>query len=315
MKLLKDKDLYPLLVGLADPIIKNLPLSADWYSKDSAIQPSSLDLHVGNIYEPGKKKDEKGGESNPLSALILEPGHTAIVGTLEDFNLPDDIAGIAFPPSRISFQGILMTNPGHIDPGYHGKMRLTVINMGKQKFVLRSGDLIITLLLIQLSENPTKSWKAREGGGAQRSLSQDDIDRLSADFLDVEKRAEAIAKRIAGEAVQIAEISNKSFDSKIKWYGVIATIAVVVINGFFALWQSDWKVPVAKVEAKADLVKAEITTQVDLIRKDIEFLKINGDSKVKADQLEIRLKDIERRLGSVNQPSQSPDTTLRNKPK
>ena len=88
-----------------------------------------------------------------------------------------------------------------------------------------------------------------------------------------------------------------------------------MINGFFALWQSDWKVPVAKVEAKADLVKAEITTQVDLIRKDIEFLKINGDSKVKADQLEIRLKDIERRLGSVNQPSQSPDTTLRNKPK
>ncbi|HXH11371.1 MAG TPA: hypothetical protein VNP04_16615 [Alphaproteobacteria bacterium] len=53
-----------------------------------------------------------------------------MVLTLEEFNLPGSIAVVGFPPSHVSFQGILMTNPGHVDPGYVGRMRFTVMKKG-----------------------------------------------------------------------------------------------------------------------------------------------------------------------------------------
>lgn len=310
MKLLKDDELTSLLVGTKFPIITGLPQNADWYCKTSPIQPSSVDLHIGDIFEPGKKREEKGGESKPLSSLVLEPGHTAIVTTLEELVLPNDIAGLAFPPSRVSFQGLLMTNPGHIDPGYTGKMHLTVINMAKERYILRSNEMIITLLLVQLSGDPKSSWRQREGGKGSKSLTQDDIDRLSADFIDVENRAKTIAQEIADKAIAKSEISQKSFDNKIKWYGAFAGLLAVVLSGIFSYFQASWKAPMAEAKAETNLVKAEFDAKVDLLKKELEFLKVSGNSVTRLDQMEVRLKNIESRSVGGKQKLQSSGITL-----
>ena len=64
--------------------------------------------------------------------------------------MPRNWAAYGFPPSHLSAGGLLMTNPRHIDPGYVGKLRFTVINMSAQTVTLRQGDAIVTLIIHRL---------------------------------------------------------------------------------------------------------------------------------------------------------------------
>jgi hypothetical protein len=83
MKLLNDEILVSY-VDRSDPLlVKGLTRPPDWFAKDSPIQPSSIDLHIGSIYLPGAKLSEKGSEITPLGAHTLLPGQTAVVVTLE----------------------------------------------------------------------------------------------------------------------------------------------------------------------------------------------------------------------------------------
>lgn len=75
------------------------------------VQPSSIDLTVKLIHVPGKK-NKKSHE--------IHPGETVILEINEIFSLSSDISGIVFPKNTLSKNGIIMTNPGHVDPGYKG---------------------------------------------------------------------------------------------------------------------------------------------------------------------------------------------------
>lgn len=263
MKLLKDKDIIPL-VDRKDPIAKDLPKPTDWYDKDSPIQPSSLDLHIGRIYLPGTKKDDSGGVENPKDQHVLQQGQTAVVVTLEELMLPNNIAGIGFPPARVSIQGILMTNPGHVDPGYEGPMHFTIINMGKENYVLRKGDDIVTMLLFDLSDAAEKDWLERRDGKRASSLSQETLNKLCSDFMDVSSRAEEKAK----EQVKKAEL-------RVKLFGVIATIIVVVI-GVFSNWiVPTWKKPLNKVQT--DIAVLEERLDISNIKDRIKEIEQRQD--------------------------------------
>jgi dUTPase len=154
-----------------------------------------LDLTIGDIFLPGREPDNRGGVNCPLDSYALEPGHTAVVTGFEEISLPSDIAGISFPPSRVSFKGILMTNPGHLDPGYQGKVRFAIINMGKYSYCLNRGDIIVTILLFKLENPPKKSWADRNPEGRQNDPNQIDVNRLSPDFLNLGERLKRIARR------------------------------------------------------------------------------------------------------------------------
>src|SRR5438094_9876722 len=162
MKLLTDNDLAKEVTKKL-PIIDNVPPApgGDWLASNSAVQPSSIDLHVGQIFLPETKEGDPGHENTPLDSYVLEAGHTAVVITRESFSLPNDIAGIGFPPDSVSSQGILMTNPGHIDPGYKGTLRFTLINMGRKRFSLRAGDSIVTVLLFESDSAAHKGYGDR----------------------------------------------------------------------------------------------------------------------------------------------------------
>jgi deoxycytidine triphosphate deaminase len=153
MSLLDDRALVANVTGTGKPLVTNLKAkNGQWFDAESPIQACSVDLHIGKIFIPGKSGKDEGSQDSPLDLHTLESGQTAVVSTLEDLCLPHDISAIGFPPNRISVQGILMTNPGHIDPGYSGPMRFTIINMGKTHFVLRREDPIVTLLFMKLSQ-------------------------------------------------------------------------------------------------------------------------------------------------------------------
>src|SRR5260370_40399115 len=196
MSLLRDFDLIANITAPAPavPFIEGVELPANPYSKDSPVQSSSIDLHIGKIYLPGVKEGDLGGAQNPKSDHVLKTGETAAVTTRETLHLPGNIAALGYPPSRVSFKGLLMTNPGHVDPGYEGVMRFTVINMAKDPYPLERGKEIVTLLLFSMDQAAHADWRQRNPEGS-RLPTQAQINRLAEDFVNVESRAKKIAKK------------------------------------------------------------------------------------------------------------------------
>jgi deoxycytidine triphosphate deaminase len=174
------------------------PKENECKDKGSLVQPCSIDLHIGEIFQPGVKPGKPGSAGNPKSELVLRTGQTAIVATKESIHLPGDYAGFGFPPSHVSARALLMTNPGHIDPGYSGQLQFTVINMGREEYVLRRRDPIVTLLIFKLAVAVDADYATRHPSTATFAIEQRNIDRLSPDFVDVQKRATHIARKTLG---------------------------------------------------------------------------------------------------------------------
>lgn len=162
------------------------------FTATSQVQPSSIDLRVGAVYRPETRDNELGCATSPMERFSLPSGGTAVVETLEQCCFPNDVGAVAFPPSSISSRGLLMTDPGHVDPGYTGTLSFTVINMSSEPFELRREDKIISLLVFKTRQPAKAGYAARKGtGGASKTPSL--LRVLSRDFLDIETRAKRIA--------------------------------------------------------------------------------------------------------------------------
>jgi deoxycytidine triphosphate deaminase len=266
MSLLRDDDLIANITGKSGtPYVEGVDLPTDRYSKDSPVQASSLDLHIGKIYLPGTKKDEEGGAENPKSSHSLQTGETAVVTTKETLHLPSNVAGFGFPPSRVSFRGLLMTNPGHVDPGYDGVMRFTVINMAKEAYHLGSGDRIVRLLVFRMDNDAHSDWRKRNPEGSSLPT-QADINVLSKDFVNVERRAKKIAKEQGVKA------------------GLIIT-AVLGLVGLLLQAHLFYRQDVEDIKKRQEMLDYDLKNRVDIERKLQDF--------------DNRLRDLERMKSSA----------------
>lgn len=199
---LNDGQLLEALRG-SPPLISGFPgawdalhaESTEWGSKSSPIQACSIDLHVGEIYIPGAAQGEVGSVSKGKPSHALASGHSVVVKSLEELSLPDDIGAIALPPSHISSKGILIANFGHVDPGYKGRLRFTVINMGKEPYIFSKGEDVITLLFFRIEKART-GWATRNP--SQRELTQGEVNVLSKDFADIDARVTSLVEQRLG---------------------------------------------------------------------------------------------------------------------
>jgi deoxycytidine triphosphate deaminase len=279
MSLLRDEELIAAITVQPPTAryVEGAVLPADPYSRDSPVQASSIDLHIGNVYLPGEKESDLGGAQNPKDDYSLKTGETAVVTTAETLHLPSDVAGFGFPPSGVSFKGLLMTNPGHVDPGYEGVMRFTVINMGKDPYCLERGGRVVTLLLFRLAREVHTNWRQRNPAGS-RLPNHAEISRLSRDFVDVKNRAENIAEDIAKKR-------------GMQWSAGIAAAATLIL-GLLQLTSSGRLFSRADVEdlkKRQDIVEYDVKNRVDVDKKLQEF--------------DNRLKELERSSKSA-EPSQ-----------
>src|SRR6266478_5025281 len=212
----------------------DLPAPAKLYAKDSPVQPASLDLTVGLVFEPCREDQNKQDLPVGETRYVLKPGHTAIVLTREELKMPNNLLAIGFPPSKVvSVNGILMTNPGQVDPGYEGRLRFTVINMGRKDFVLTEGDVIVSLILMELKSTSQSDWLTRHSGQKGGPITWENLNRVSSDFVNVEARAREIAQK----AIQDAELKVKILGLVLP---VIATILTLVASILVSWLQGSW---------------------------------------------------------------------------
>jgi hypothetical protein len=175
-----------------------------------------------------------------------------------------------------------MTNPGHVDPGYVGPMRFTVMNVGKADITLRTGDPIVTLLFFRLSGDAHAGYAQRNGLVSPVSgPSQNDVNLLSLDFLDVSGRADAAATKA---------VANAEFRAKV-WGFVISPLAGIItalVVGFFSVWQ-----PMNQVKTDLEQVKKVL---------DLKEAKSRLDKFDEMEKLQKRIDELENTLKSQSGP-------------
>jgi len=215
------------------------------FNRASQVQPCSVDLRIGEIFIPGTPDAKPGSLGTPTESEILLPGGTAVVKTLEECNLPPDIGAIGFPPNTVSAEGILMTNPGHVDPGFKGQMAFTVINMSEVKFHLLKKNKIVTLLFFRLRQRVTRDLGERLDEGSSEAVG-DSVGKLlgvlSSDFLGISARVKAAAETEEEKTrreVLAAETKTRRNtligQVLLAVVGIIATCAVLILGSFAVL--------------------------------------------------------------------------------
>jgi dCTP deaminase len=251
-----------------DPSLATGVPKGDFSGANSKIQASSLSLTIGEIFVPGPATERSGSASNPMRELTIGQGHTAVIRTAEVLDLGPRLAGIAFPPATLSLKGILMTNPGHIDPGYKGPLHITVINMSRTPFPLRAGDRIMRVLFFGLDGEPSASFSARHANEKKIDvITTELLDRLSIDFLDVEKRARKIANKAVRRAAYVAT-------------AIPVVVALLALFGNLFIGLDPLKDSISKLDARLSVAESK-----------------------QAGTLEDRIRKIEDRISAISPPS------------
>lgn len=152
-----------LLAGvLNDDAIRNALTWAEPLIKDAdtnLIQACSYDLRVGSVFCNGRiLRSMDAGEKQ----VTIQPGGIISLFTLEEVQLPDDIMATAFPMNQWSSQGLLVLNPGHVDPGYHGPLSVRLINVRSTPKNINLGDAIFTVIFEKLPKAATKPYSKRK---------------------------------------------------------------------------------------------------------------------------------------------------------
>jgi deoxycytidine triphosphate deaminase len=119
---------------------------------DENFEPASYDLRIGTIYKDGKIISN----DHPQSSLYfskIKPSEIVTFHTLEKVKIPHDCCGTVFALNSYSSSGLLILNPGHIDPGFEGYISVCAINLSKKEFDVDLGHKIFTLIIEKLNES------------------------------------------------------------------------------------------------------------------------------------------------------------------
>jgi deoxycytidine triphosphate deaminase len=122
----------------------------------SSIQPASYDLRVGTIFRDGKIINQEHEEKD--RQFSIRPGEIVSFFTMEEVQLPSDIAGLVFAMNRWSSEGLLVLNSGHIDPGYKGPLIVKAINLRKTTISVSRGDPIFTIVFLRMKNHTTHAY-------------------------------------------------------------------------------------------------------------------------------------------------------------
>ena len=117
------------------------------------VQPASVDLrlhnefivfdsHEGLFIDLGDVRDNSARKivKEKGKGFILHPGEFVLGTTLEKVSCPDNIVARLEGKSSIGRLGILIhITAGFVDPGWHGRLTLEILNVRKVPIILRPG--------------------------------------------------------------------------------------------------------------------------------------------------------------------------------
>lgn len=137
---------------------------------------AGLDLRLGKINKISGKGflgvDERSSaksklvtEYNPQKkkSIIIKPGESYLVTTIEKVNLPQNLTANMWMRSTLYRSGIIICG-GNIAPGYQGELSFLFYNTGKAKVEIELGARIVHIIFWQIF-GKTNTYRGQWQGG------------------------------------------------------------------------------------------------------------------------------------------------------
>lgn len=204
--LLSDNDIERCL-GTGD-------IEIDPYS--GSLEPASYDLRVGcvAITEEGRL------DLAELQFITIQRGSTVVVSPLESIGLSRRIAARYGLRSRFARKGLILLSGPQIDPGFQGRLSVTVFNAGPSRVVLKYREPFATIEFVQLTS------RAREGYSGpyqmQETVGLDEYELVTTPYRNFAEIEELITE-LRTNVAAIEKIVYGLF------YAIVAGLAVAVI--------------------------------------------------------------------------------------
>lgn len=128
---------------------------------DKCLSPASYELRIGSV------KDFGGGEETKLDVgqrIVMEPGASALIGTLEEVHLPSDIAGFLYLKSSLGRAGYIPWSQGYVDPGYRGSLTIALHNIAGKLQLFEYNQKICHLVLMKLTKATSNPYDGEYSG-------------------------------------------------------------------------------------------------------------------------------------------------------
>lgn len=139
-----------------------------------AIEPASIDVHLGRkIKYPAKRDDEPVSvddkETYPEYAEVDTPrplvssGDFALATTEETVTIPNGLVALLHGRSSVGRLGLFIENAGLIDPGFVGNITLELTNVEDYDIELVAGMRIGQLTFHQIDNAPSVGYSEHNG--------------------------------------------------------------------------------------------------------------------------------------------------------
>lgn len=127
--------------------------------EEKCIQPASYDLRIGaHVYAP-PNPDQPFDLSQNGGAYRLPPYGNAVITTYEDLKLPSTMVGRIGLKSGFARKGLVASTGPQIDPGFEGKLFVSVFNVTAVSHVLEYKDTFLTIEFHVLDEPPRQTYR------------------------------------------------------------------------------------------------------------------------------------------------------------
>jgi deoxycytidine triphosphate deaminase len=140
----------------------------------TSLSPCSYDLRIGTIFLDDKIIKET---ADGIRQVILQPGEIISVFTLEELSMPSNVAGTAFAINAMSSDGLLVLNPGHIDPGFKGPLSVRLINIRATPKAILLGMPIFTIIFEYLPKATTPYEENQARGDRELAFESRDVEQ------------------------------------------------------------------------------------------------------------------------------------------
>jgi len=128
-----------------DPSVRLIP-----QAEEDNFKNWSYDLRLGE--EAYLSSDEHLKHLTNKDAIFIKPGEFALLLTKEEVRIPRNLVAFISLKSSHAFKGLVNISGFQVDPGYSGKLALSVYNAGPNTVVLRENDSLYMIIFARLSK-------------------------------------------------------------------------------------------------------------------------------------------------------------------
>lgn len=148
--------------------------------KEKNIKYGAYELCLGKEYyiTSDGTKTKKQLENN--EQLSIAPGQFALLTTDEIITIPANNLCFISIKAGIKFRGLVNISGFHVDPGFHGRLKFSVYNVGSQDINVTQGKNLFIIWFAEFN-NVTKDVYKGENGGDE-AITSDDVMKITGDI-------------------------------------------------------------------------------------------------------------------------------------